>query len=57
MNLIKVREELKDKLALERYISHADIHPNVYKRLEKRGYLKEAEITHKGKILLSGANE
>ena len=57
MNSVKVREELKDKLALERHLSHADMHPNVYKRLAKRGYFKDGEITAKGKRLLSGANE
>jgi hypothetical protein len=55
VNSIKVREELKDKLALERYISHADIAPNIYRRLVKRGYIEDGEITAKGKKLQSEA--
>jgi hypothetical protein len=57
VNSIKVREELKDKLALERHLSHADMHPNVYKRLAKRGYFEDGEITDKGKRLIAAANE
>lgn len=55
MNPARVREETKDKLALERYLSHADIHATVYRRLVKRGYLKDEEITEKGKKLLTNA--
>jgi hypothetical protein len=55
VNSIKVREELKDKLALERFISHADIRPNVYRRLVKRGYIKGEEITDKGTKLIASA--
>ena len=57
MNSIKVREELKDKLALERHLPHADMHPTIYKRLEKRGYFKDGEITDKGQRLIANANE
>jgi hypothetical protein len=57
VNSIQMRQEVKDKLALERYISHADIYPNIYKRLEKSGYIKDGKISDKGQKLLSGANE
>jgi len=52
MDSIKEREETKDKLALERHLSHADMDPSVYKRLEKRGYFKDGKITTKGERLL-----
>ena len=55
VNLSKVREEHEDKLALERHLSHADMHPSIYNRLEKRGYFKDGEITDEGKRLIAGA--
>jgi hypothetical protein len=56
MDSAKIRKETRNRLALERHLSHDDLSPITYRRLVNRGYLTaDGKITPKGEELRANA--